>query len=100
MIKDQYNSSLKTLQTNIQFDIDNKMNDYQSDLKEYKLRIDILEDRLKGFEKLDYLNQRLNEENKRMKKWIQDRDRQSLQERGDRDDEMDKLIKDNYELEE
>ena len=28
MIKDQYNSSLKTLQTNIQFDIDNKMNDY------------------------------------------------------------------------
>jgi len=35
-----------------------------------------------------------------MKKWIQERDRESLQERGDRDDEMDKLIKDNYELEE
>lgn len=70
MMKEQYNQYMKTLKDNLKFQVNHKMVDFQTEINEYKMRIDMLENRVRNCEKTNELNQRLHAENKNLMKQL------------------------------
>jgi chromosome segregation ATPase len=42
MIKEKHNGLIKTLQENLTLEVNNRLKDYESQIEEYKLRLDAM----------------------------------------------------------
>lgn len=70
MIKQKHNALIKTLQENLTMEVNNRLRDYEAEIGQYKIRLDIMEERLKYHERLNEINQRLQSENTKLHRQV------------------------------